>query len=141
MLQEEARLIAENMEIKGFSASNGWLQSFNKQQNLHRMNTAGEDGDVNEKVLESWDERAREITILYFTPAILNLLTTQYFTLTILTLLTTLYFNLTILVLLSMLYFIGLTIDYTTYSTILYSYNTTLFAYSFNAIPFSNDCM
>ena len=65
MLQEEARLIAEKMEIKGFSASNGWLQSFNKQHNLHKMNTAGEDGDVNEKVLESWNERAREITREY----------------------------------------------------------------------------
>lgn len=29
------------------------------------MKTAGEDGDVNEKVLESWNEQAREITREY----------------------------------------------------------------------------
>lgn len=62
MLKEKARLIADKMEIKGFSASNGWLQSFKKKHNLQRMNTAGEDGDVNEKVLESWNERISEIT-------------------------------------------------------------------------------
>ena len=42
MLQGEARLIAEKMKTEGFSASNGWLQSFKKQQNLQRMSTAGE---------------------------------------------------------------------------------------------------
>lgn len=64
MLQQEARLIAEKMGLKGFSrsASNGWLLSFNKQHNLHKMNTADEDGDVSEEVIETWNERAREIT-------------------------------------------------------------------------------
>ena len=53
------------MKIEGFSVSNGLLQSFKRQHNLQRMNTAGEDGDVNEKVLESWNEQAREITREY----------------------------------------------------------------------------
>ena len=53
MLQEEARLIVEKMKIEGFSMSNGWLQSLKKQHNLQKINTAGEGGDVNEKVLES----------------------------------------------------------------------------------------
>ena len=58
-------LLQKKMKIEGFSASNGWLQCFKKQHNLQRINTAGEDGDVNEKVLESWNERAREITREY----------------------------------------------------------------------------
>lgn len=49
MLQKEACLIAEKMEIKGFYASNGWLQSFNQKHNLHKKNTVAEDGDENEK--------------------------------------------------------------------------------------------
>ena len=55
----------KKIKIEGFSASNGWLQSFKKQHKLQRINAAGEDGDVNEKVLESWNERAREITREY----------------------------------------------------------------------------
>lgn len=49
MLQKEACLIAEKMEIKGFYASNGWLQSFNQLHNLHKKKTVAEDGDENEK--------------------------------------------------------------------------------------------
>ena len=58
-------LLQKKMKIEGFSALNGWLQSFKKQHNLQRINNAGEDGDVNEKVLERWNERAREITREY----------------------------------------------------------------------------
>lgn len=57
--------IVDKMKFEGFSTFNGWLQSFKKQHNLPRMNTAGEDGDVNEKVLENWSERVREITREY----------------------------------------------------------------------------
>ena len=49
MLQKEACLIAEKMEIKGFYASNGWLQSFNQQHNLHKKETVAEDGEKNKK--------------------------------------------------------------------------------------------
>ena len=41
------------------------MASVQKQHNLQRMNTAGEDGDVNEKLLETCNERAKEITIEY----------------------------------------------------------------------------
>lgn len=41
------------------------MATVQKQHNLQRMNTAGEDGDVNEKLLESCNERAKEITREY----------------------------------------------------------------------------
>ena len=50
------------MGISGFAASNGWLESFKKQHNLHHMAIAGEDGDVKDETIESWNERVREIT-------------------------------------------------------------------------------
>ena len=61
MLQEEALMIAEKMGISGFAASNEWLESFKKQHNLHHMAIAGEDGDVKDETIESWNERVREI--------------------------------------------------------------------------------
>ena len=62
MLQEEALLIAERLGISGFTASNGWLQRSKQHYNLQKMVTAGEDGDVSKEMLESWNERVREIT-------------------------------------------------------------------------------
>ena len=56
MLHEEALMIADKMSISGFAASNGWLESFKKQHNLHHMDIAGEDGDVKDKTIESWNE-------------------------------------------------------------------------------------
>lgn len=62
MLQGEALLIAEKWAVDGFAASNGWLESFKKQHNIHNMAIAGEDGDVQQETIESWNERVREIT-------------------------------------------------------------------------------
>ena len=41
MLQEEAQIIAEKLEISGFAASNGWLESFKRQNNICNMTVAG----------------------------------------------------------------------------------------------------
>ena len=62
MLMEEALLIAEKLGISGFTASNGRLQCFKQRYNLKKMANAGEEGDVSEETLESWNERVREIT-------------------------------------------------------------------------------
>ena len=62
MIQEEALLIAERLAIKDFTASNGWLEKFKKQHNVCMMTVAGEEGDVRPETVESWSERAREIT-------------------------------------------------------------------------------
>ena len=44
-----------------FSASNGWLDRWNKRYSITQMNVAGEEGDVNEETMTSWAERAREL--------------------------------------------------------------------------------
>ena len=62
MLQEEALLIAEKLGISGFKTSNGWLQRFKQRYNLQKMANAGENWEVSEETLESWNERVREIT-------------------------------------------------------------------------------
>ena len=62
LLQEEALILAEKMGIKRFAASNGWLESFKKQHNIHNMTVADEVGDVRDETIESWNERAREVT-------------------------------------------------------------------------------
>ena len=62
MVQEEAQIIAEKLEVSGFAASNGWLESFKHQHNICNMTVAGEEGGVNPDTIQSWNERAREIT-------------------------------------------------------------------------------
>ena len=62
MLQEEALLISEKLGITEFCASNGWLESFKKQHGICNMSVAGEEADVRTETVESWCERAREIT-------------------------------------------------------------------------------
>ena len=55
MLQEEAVLIAEKLGIFG-------LESFKKQHRICNMFVAEEEADVRGETVESWHERAREIT-------------------------------------------------------------------------------
>ena len=62
MIQEEALLIAERLEIKDFTGSNSWLGKVKRQHNICIMTVAAEEGDVRPETVESWSERAREIT-------------------------------------------------------------------------------
>ena len=62
MLQEEATLIAEKLEISNFVASNGRLEKFKQKYSICNKTVAGEVGDVSKETMESWNERAREIT-------------------------------------------------------------------------------
>ena len=62
MLQEEATLIAEKLEISDFVASNGWLEKFKQKYSICNKTVAGEAGDLSKETMESWNERAREIT-------------------------------------------------------------------------------
>lgn len=61
LLQEEALEIAKALNVDDFHASNGWLEKWKKRYNIVNMNVAGEEGDVNEEVVNSWEERAREL--------------------------------------------------------------------------------
>ena len=63
MLQEEALIISERLggNSVGFTASNGWLIKWKKRYNISEMKVAGEEGDVSQQTLSSWDERSREL--------------------------------------------------------------------------------
>ena len=54
MLMEEARLIADRLGEKLFQGTEGWLTKWKQRHNIKQMNIAGEEGDVNQETLESW---------------------------------------------------------------------------------------
>ena len=54
MLMEEARLIADRLGEKSFQGTEGWLTKWKQRHNIKQMNIAGEEGDVNQETLESW---------------------------------------------------------------------------------------
>ena len=60
-MQEEALKIAKALNVHDFHASNGWLEKWKKRCNTVHMNVAGEEGDVDKEVVNSWEERAREL--------------------------------------------------------------------------------
>lgn len=62
MIQDEPRIITERLEIGDFVASNSWLDRFKRQHNIWNMAIAGEARGVSTETVESWNERAREIS-------------------------------------------------------------------------------
>ena len=56
MIQEEARLVAEEMGHPGFKASNGWLSTFKKRHNIRQFTVSGEAADVEQETVEGWHE-------------------------------------------------------------------------------------
>lgn len=54
ILQAAALKIAEGLNVTGFRASNGWLESFRKSYQIMHKNITGESADVNVKVIENW---------------------------------------------------------------------------------------
>ena len=53
--------ITGKLGVEGFAASNGWLESFKRTQNICTMSVTGEEGDVNSLTLESGKEKSREL--------------------------------------------------------------------------------
>lgn len=62
MLQDEAVIIAEKLEIEDFVASNAWLEKFKPQHHICKMTVTGKAGGVTNETINSWNERARELT-------------------------------------------------------------------------------
>ena len=56
-LCEKARLIADQLGVPNFKASNGWLDRWKKRYDIHKMKINGESGDVAGETVASWRER------------------------------------------------------------------------------------
>jgi hypothetical protein len=61
LLKSKALKFASDLSIADFKASQGWLQSFQKRNNLTFKIPCGERGDVNIEVVESWISRVPEL--------------------------------------------------------------------------------
>ena len=72
-LCEKARLIAEQLCLYNFKASNGWLDRWKKRYDIHRMKMKGESGDVSGETVDSWKERLPELVRGYPAENIWNL--------------------------------------------------------------------
>ena len=61
--KEEALINSERLGVNsvGFTASNDWLSKSKKRYSISEMEMAGEEGDVSQETLSSWDERSREL--------------------------------------------------------------------------------
>ncbi|XP_068712886.1 tigger transposable element-derived protein 6-like [Montipora foliosa] len=62
MLVEEARIIAERIGDDTFKGTSGWLDKWKKRHKIGQMNIAGEEGDVSQETIDSWNERLKELT-------------------------------------------------------------------------------
>lgn len=64
MLQDEAKLIAEQWEISNLVTSNGCLEKFKPKYSICNKTVSGayKISDVSKETIESWNESTREIT-------------------------------------------------------------------------------
>ena len=57
MVQEKARLLAEEKGLPNFTGSNGWLEKWRKRHNIKHSSLSGESADVDPAVVEDWEKR------------------------------------------------------------------------------------
>ena len=54
MLKDKALHFAQDLSVRTFSASNGWIESFVKRNNLAFGKLCGKSGDVDEEIVNNW---------------------------------------------------------------------------------------
>jgi predicted DNA-binding protein YlxM (UPF0122 family) len=57
LLKEKALKFAKDLNVDSFKASNGWLDSFTKRNNIVFSTMSGERGDVSDKTVEDWKSK------------------------------------------------------------------------------------
>ncbi|XP_069129151.1 tigger transposable element-derived protein 4-like [Argopecten irradians] len=61
LIQARALKYAQELNITTFKASNGWLESFVKRNNIVFGSQSGERGDVNIDVIDDWNDRLQSM--------------------------------------------------------------------------------
>ena len=72
MIQEKALMFAGEMGHLGFTASNGWLNRWQKRHNVRLATLSGEAADVSEETVEDWRKRLKSICEGYSRANIFN---------------------------------------------------------------------
>ena len=57
ILKEQARVIANRLNIQNFTASNGWFRRFKIRNNIVFKKTSGESADVSQDTVKNWVEK------------------------------------------------------------------------------------
>ena len=73
ILCQQAKKIAECLNIPDFKASNGWLEKWKVKHNIKKMKINGESASVSGQTIDSWKERLPEILAGYNPSEIWNM--------------------------------------------------------------------
>lgn len=73
LLKEKALKFASDLGIDSFKASNGWLESFLKRNNIVFKTMSGERGAVDTNVVQNWKSRLPALCEGYETRNIFNM--------------------------------------------------------------------
>ena len=72
LIQEKALTLSVEMGHDDFTASNGWLESWQKRHNVKLAQLHGESGEVSEQTVADWTKRLPELTSGYDQADIFN---------------------------------------------------------------------